>query len=310
MKPPTLLLLLVLTGCSTLNTSHIQNVNSFAVSANKLSAAPGELYQEIADFRNDLRLVESATLFSSDKIIPRLNQVLQRKEEFESNVTKTNAACSIIGNYAQSLLLLVDVNYHKQLGVHSGEMGLRISSAISSYNSKCNQHIPVSIGGFLSNVVNKIGSIRLRQLQKKYLQEFVDTGSVVINDVCGFLTDNVAPSIENELSSLDSQFENIFLNFYDNIEQYQRGQQVDPYDYLAKYNPMYINMKEKLMVLHNLHIKTLNAVKLMQQTHEQLRITADAEPPAGLVEKIKTLFNSFQDISAEFDRIQKDKSKF
>jgi hypothetical protein len=180
MKYLLLAFVLVFSSCKTVLTStHTSNVEGFARSAKTLSTAPGELYRNISDFRHELRLIESSTLFSSDKVIPRLNSVAEMRAQFETNASQINQACLIIHSYAQSLLALVDQGYQEQLEGEDENLALQLSSAIETYNKNFNKQIPTGVGDFLGTVINKIGSVKLRKLQKQYLKEFVVQGDVL-----------------------------------------------------------------------------------------------------------------------------------
>ncbi len=299
-----LAILLTFTGCNTLLTStHTGNVEGFARSAKTLSTTPGQLYNNISDFRHELRLIESSTLFSSDKVIPRLNSLSEMRQSFEANAAQINQACLIIHSYAQSLLALVDDGYQDELEGENEDLALNLSSAIQAYNKNFNKQIPAGVGDFLGVVINKIGSVKLRKLQKQYLKEFVVQGDVIVDDVCDYFAVEVASSLENEMSSLDNQFVNVMGNFYDNIEQYQRNQNVNPFDYLKNYNPMYISLKDKLAGLHRLKTMTVSAMKGIQTTHDRLKESVMTDTPANLKSDILSLFNTMKEIKSVYDDI-------
>ncbi len=294
--------LLAFTSCrSLLTTTHTSNVEGFARSAKTLSTAPGELYRNISDFRHDLRLIESSTLFTSDKVIPRLNSIADMRLQFENNAAQINQACMIINSYAQSLLALVDNGYQQQLEDEDKNLALELSSAIETYNKNFNKQIPAGVGDFLGTVINKVGSIKLRKLQKQYLKEFVVQGDVIVDDVCDYFAVEVASSLENEMASLDNQFVNVMGNFYDNIEQYQRNQNINPFDYLKDYNPMYISLKEKLAGLHKLKRMTVSAMKNIQTTHDKLKESVLSENPKDLKADILSLFSTMKEIKSVYD---------
>lgn len=221
----------VLIGCASVPPNQTQNVKTFAKAARSFSSTPGYFYQTVSDFRQQLRLIESSTLFTSDKIIPSLNQSMQLKKRFDENAIKINSACSLIGIYADGLLSLTEVGYFKSLQKDTGDLILDFHLAIQNYNKAFRKKLPGSIGDILGFAFYKLGSAKLDRIQKKYMKEFVDSGSLIINDVCAYFNDVLIDGINNEMGSLDKQFDNVMLNFYDNIEQYQRKQNVNPFDY-------------------------------------------------------------------------------
>jgi hypothetical protein len=103
------------------------------------------------------------------------------------------------------------------------------------------------------------------------------------------------------MASLDNQFANVMGNFYDNIEQYQRNQNINPFDYLKNYNPMYISLKEKLTGLHRLQAMTVSAMKGIQATHERLKESVLTDNPVNLKSDIMSLFKTMKEIKSVYD---------
>lgn len=297
-------LILFLFSCSTLHSGHSENVKAFAKSAKALSAVPGELYSHISDYRHQLKLIESSTIYASDKIIARLDKILDMKRQFDQNAAAINNSTLLIESYAECLLALTDESY-KQFEKQTGEISLKINAAVTSYNQGLNRRVPVNVGNFIGGVVLQIGSIELRHLQKKYLKSFVDTGAHIINGICDYFTTTVAASLDNEMSSLDHQFTNIMTTFYDNIYEYQKSQNVNPFDYLRQYNPMYLDMKEKLQSLHSLQKKTIASMQRIKDAHEKLRIVVDLPPSKELVTEIKELYMATTEVQAAYKNMKK-----
>ena len=300
-----ILFVLVATGCGTLKSTHTDNVKAFAKSAKTLSAAPGELYQDISDYRHQLKLIEVSTIYASDKIVPRLNKIVEVKNQFEQNAAQINQSASLIESYAQCLLALTDAAYEKEWGKQSDELSLQLNTAFDSYNKLFNKKLPSSVGNFIGGVVSQIGSIKLRQLQKRYLKSFVDTGAVIINDVCDYFTTIVALTLDNELNDLDKQFANIMTTFYDNVYDYQKAQNVNPFDYLKYYNPLYLDMKEKLEVLHDLQTKTITSMQRIKTAHQKLQTAVDFNQPSELIAEIKDLYAATNDIKSSLKKLKK-----
>jgi hypothetical protein len=279
-----------------------QNLKAFARSAKIISTTPGELYHSISDFRQQLRLVESSTLFTADKIIPRLNQSVQMKQAFEENISDVNEACELFTSYADCLLGLL--GSEKELEGHSADLSIRLSNALKCYHTAFNKPSPAAIGDFIAMVVNKIGSIHLKELQKKYLKEFVNSGSVIINDVCDYFIVNVNTELKNETASLAVQFDNVMRNFYDNVEAYERKQNVNPYNYFRYYNPVYLTMKQTLSQLDTLRLQTIGAMQKIKNTHEKLRANLQADTKEEFIAEVKDLYYAMENIKRGYDNLK------
>ena len=300
-----LFFLTVLTSCTPSKPEYLQNVAAFGSTAKKLSTAPGDLYQQISDFRHDLRLIYASTFFSSDTVIARLNKIIEYKKNFEENIELTYSACRIISTYAECLLSITDDKYVKTTGLESGELGLKLNNVISGFTIRKGASLPKSVGSFLGMVVNEIGSMRIQTLQKKYLKEFIDSGSLLINTIGDYLTDVVGENVNLELSSLDIQFSQTMHSFYDNIEAYQRKQNVNPFDYLKNYNPLYLDMKERLANIYQLQQKTIGAIQNIKTAHEALRAASDNNTASNSSEEIKKLYASMVDVNNVLSKLRK-----
>lgn len=232
--------------------------------------------------------------------MPRLNAILDTKRAFEKNAQQINNACLLVGSYAECLLSLVDEDYYKSVRTETIELSLQLATALSAYNKNFKKNIPLNAGDFLGFVVNKLGSVKMKQLQKKYLKEFINNGDLIITDVCDYFTNEMALSLENEMSSLDKQFDNVMSNFYDNIEQYQRKQDVNPFDYLKNYNPIYLTLKEKLNNLHYMEAAIMAAMKKIKSTHTLLKVSIDNKIFPQLTQEVKELYAITQEIKTVY----------
>ena len=293
-----------LISCNTLHSGHNENLKAFAKSAKALCSVPGELYKDISEYRHQLKLIESSTIYSPDKIITRLDKLLDVKRQFDENAIQVQQSALLIESYAECLLALTDES-NKQFDEQSTELSLKLNAAVTSYNQGFKKNVPVNVGGFIGGVVKQIGSIKLKRLQKQYLKSFVDTGAYIINDICDYFTSSVAASLDNELSSLDRDFTNIMGTFYINVYEYQKAQNVNPFDYLKYYNPLYLDMKERLEDLHMLEQKTIASMQRIKDAHEKLRLALDMPPSKELIAEIKELYIATAEVQTAYNKLKK-----
>lgn len=304
-----LIILIIFFGCTPARPGYLRNVASFGRTARQLSTAPGDLYQQISDFRHELRLIRASVLFNGDSVISTLDRLMAYKKSFEENVAVTYSACSIIGTYAECLLSITDQQYVRANGIETGDLGLKLNNVISGFTIKKGAALPKSAGSFLGMVVNEIGSARIQTLQKKYLKEFIDSGSVLVNSISDYLTEVVGENLNLELPLLDQQFKDAMLQFYYSVEPYERKIEINPYDYLQKFNPIYLTLKERLENLHLLRQKTMIAMQNIKSAHEALRIAAGSNSISGSTEEMKKLYASMIDVNAVLKKVKKDNSR-
>jgi hypothetical protein len=224
------------------------------------------------------------------------------QQAFEQNTSDVNQACELFNCYADCLLGLL--GSEKELEGHSADLSIRLSNALKCYNTAFNKPSPAAIGDFIAMVVNKIGSMHLKELQKKYMKEFINSGSVIINDVCDYFIVNVNTALKNETSSLGVQFDNVMRNFYDNVEIYERKQNVNPYNYFRYYNPVYLNMKQTLAQLDTLREQTMVAMKKIKNTHEKLRVDLQAETKGEFIDEVKDLYYAMENIKRGYENLK------
>lgn len=301
-----ILLLLFFVSCRTLKTAQTDNVKSFARSAKVLSVVPGRLYNEIADYRHNLKMIEVSTMHRSEKLVEQLNTIAGLHQRFKSNAAKINSATALVQSYAESLLALTDAAYETDLAVQSDDLALQLNTAFASYNTLFNQKLPLSVGRFIGGVITKLGSMRLRSLQRKYLKSFVDTGAIIINDVCDYYSGTLAATLKSEISSLDNQFTQVMTHFYDDIYEYQQTQTVNPFDYLKLYNPLYLNLKDQLNNLHALEEKMEAAMQRIKIAHQSLQTIVNKAPRGELLTEIRDLYIATRDVKLAVERTGKN----
>ena len=297
--------LLFIYSCGTLKTAHSDNVKTFARSAKLLSRVPGELYNDIAAYRHQLKMIEVSTVHRTEKLIEELDKLYSIKRRYEDNALQITTSSALIESYCECLLTLTDAAYEKQWTKQGGELSLQLNTAFASYNTPFNKKLAPSVGQFIGGVVTQLGAVKLRSLQKKYLRSFVDTGSLIINDVCDYFTGSVSLTLDNELASLDKQFSNVMTTFYDNIYEYQKQQSINPFDYYKYYNPLYLEMKEKLEDLHVLESRTVAAMALIKAAHQGLKNSVDVALPAELITEINDLYTATAAIDVSLKKAMK-----
>ena len=298
-----LFLLLITSGCNTsLHVGRMQNVKAFSGSAKSLSLTPAELYHNVSDFRHHLRLVESSTLFTADKIIPRLNQTLELKQAFEDNVVKVESACELLGVYVDGLALLA--GEEKNWGEKTIDLPVRMNGILNNYNKAFGKKIPSGTGNFLGSVISKLASMHLQQLQKKYLVEYITSGDVIVNDVCDYFTEEVSVGLKSELNSLDAQFDNVMRNFYDNIEIYERKQNVSSFNYYKYYNPVYLGLKQTLVQLHILLDETTVAMQKIKAAHTKLLSSLKDNISGEFLLEVEDLYLMMGKIKQGYDNLK------
>ena len=298
-----LFLLLITSGCSTtLHTARMENVKTFSASAKVLSLTPAELYHNISDFRHHLRLVESSTLFSADKIIPRLNQALVMKQAFEENTVKVESAFELIGVYLDGLTVIA--GDEKNWSEKTADLPVKMNSVLKNYNTVFNKKIAAGTGNFLVSVISKFASMHLQQLQKKYLIEYINSGDVVVSDVCDYFTEEVSVELRTELNSLDVQFDNVMRNFYDNVEIYERKQNVSSFNYYKYYNPVYLGFKQTLIQLHVLLDETTVAMHKVKATHKKLLSSLKDNIADEFLLEVEDLYTTIAKIKLGYDNLK------
>lgn len=298
-----LLLLLITAGCSTpVHVVRMNNLKTFSASAKVLTLTPAELFHNISDFRHHLRLIESSTLFTADKIIPRLNQVLTMKQAFEDNTFKVESAGELIGVYLDGLSLLAGVE--KNWRETASDLPVKMSGVLKNYNKGFNKKIPAETGNVLVSVITKLATMHLQELQKKYLIEYITSGDVIVNEVCDYFTEEVSVGLTTELKSLDAQFDNVMRNFYDNVEIYERKQNVSSFNYYKYYNPVYLGLKQTLLQLHILLDETTVAMQKIKATHKKLLASLKVNISDEFLSEVEDLYLTLEKIKQGYDNLK------
>lgn len=285
-------------ACSSLQPVQTENVKAFARSTRLMSAVPGELYGGITRYRHQLKMVEVSTVHRPEKLVEELDRMAAVNRRFLQNAAQVHGSMALVEAYAKALLALTDEGYAKATGKGGEDLGLQLNTALSTYNKLFSRNLPPSVGDFIGGVVARIGSAKLRSLQKKYLRSFVDSGAVLVTAVCDYYAASVAGTLQVELSSLNNQLSNVMTHFYANLYEYQKAQNVNSFDYLKLYNPLYMEMKRELEDLHYLHEKSSAAMVSLKLAHQSLQGAVENPVPGRLLTEVKDLYAAAAELRA------------
>jgi hypothetical protein len=252
----------LLFSCVGLKTSQINAVEKYTIITKGVSAIPPDVYNRVYQLRSQTQTLQLsgviATNESARESIDALQLDLSDKLKFLDMVDSFAYAYRIVGKYADLVHCLISESYLKDFTKNKREWQSSFDGLVTTYNAACakripqSTRIPPSVGSIAANIINELGSAKIRSLQKKYLKTAVSTARKPFEGICDDFLNTDIPKIEKELAELPLFVNENYKDFLNNLKAYETKQGNSPFNYYRSYLPIYLNWQVQLRELNTL----------------------------------------------------------
>ena len=298
----------LISGCKVLSKQESKSVQALAKAMTTSSNLPSEYTKQYYDIALESnQLLASIITKPSDKLTT-LQGLIQDRLEADKIVKGYSAGYGVLGKYAELLLALTDdPAYQKELTKQKDAFIPSLDTLVSKYNTfnPANKIPMTSLGGLLSNIIQEVDSRRIKYLQRKYLKDLVSTADTIVAQICDQYKSMDFYKNDKQLASLSKDLDErykIFMN-YINLDI----NSANPYKYYKQYDPIYMDWKNKEVLLKELNQKNLRAITNIKTSHHTLKellnknasIKELSKNLQGLYASINTLKESYQKFSKD-----------
>lgn len=302
-------LFLILSGCKVLSKQETKSVQALSKAMAISSGMPSEYtrqYYNVALESNQL-LISIIPTTPSEKI-KELKGLIQDRIEADRIVKGYSSGYGVLNKYAELLLVLSnDSTYQKELTKQKDGFMPAFDTLVSRYNTfNPGNKIPVtSFGNILSNIIQEIGSRRIRYLQRKYLKDLISTADTFVAQICDQYISLDFDKNNKQVTSLSKTLDEHYRQFiiYINLD----SSHSIPYNYFNIYDPIYIDWKTKEGLLKELNEKNRNTMTNLKSAHHKLKELLDKK--ATIKELAANLYNVYASVNSlkeSYQKFQKD----
>ena len=254
--------LCLLFSCVGLKTSQLNAVEKYSIVTRGISAIPPDVYNRVYQLRSQTQTLQLAGVIATNESaresIDALQLDLNDKLKFLDMVDSFAYAYRIVGKYADLVHCLISESYLKDFTKNKKEWQSSFDGLVTTYNAACAKRIPQptrippSVGNIAANIINELGSAKIKSLQKKYLKAAVSTARKPFEGICDDFLNTDIPKIEKELAELPSFVNENYKDFLNNLKAYETKQGNSPFNYYHSYLPIYLNWQVQLRELNTL----------------------------------------------------------
>lgn len=303
-KPGTAIIIVcLLFSCAGLKTAQLNAVEKYTIVTKGISSIPPDVYNRVYQLRSQTQTLQLsgvvATNESAKESINALQADLSDKLKFLDMVDSFAYAYRIVGKYADLVHCLISQSYLKDFTKNKKEWQSNFDGLVTTYNAACSKRIPQStrippsVGSIAANIINELGSAKIRTLQKKYLKNAVSTARKPFEGICDDFLNTDIPKIQKELEALPQFVNENFKDFLNNVKAYETKQGNSPYNYYKFYLPIYLNWQVQLRELNSLITQLQICILSLKNSYGLLDDFISADKPA-------------QEIPAEIVQLEKD----
>ena len=252
----------LLCSCIGLKTSQINAVEKYTIVTKGISAIPPDVYNRVYQLRSQTQTLQLSGVIATNELaresIDALQLDLSDKLKFLDMVDSFAYAYRIVGKYADLVHCLISESYLKDFTKNKREWQSSFDGLVTTYNAACvnripqSTRIPPSVGSIAANIINELGSAKIRSLQKKYLKAAVSTARKPFEGICDDFLNTDIPKIEKELAELPLFVNENYKDFLNNLKAYETKQGNSPFNYYRLYLPIYLNWQVQLRELNTL----------------------------------------------------------
>ncbi|MGG9962518.1 hypothetical protein [Ferruginibacter sp. SUN106] len=262
----------LLLSCIGLKTSQLTAVEKYTIVTKGISVVPPDVYNRVYQLRSQTQTLQLsgvvATNESAKESIDALQADLSDKLKFLDMVDSFAYAYRIVGKYADLVHCLISESYLKDFTKNKKQWQSSFDGLVTTYNAACakripqSTRIPPSVGSIAANIINELGSAKIKSLQKKYLKNAVSTARKPFEGICDDFLNTDIPKIQKELEALPQFVNENYKDFLNNVKAYETKQGNNPYNYYKWYLPIYLNwqvqLRELSTLVNQLHICILS----------------------------------------------------
>ncbi len=302
----------LLCSCTGLKKSQVQATENFAIATKGISRVPSDIYFRIYQLKSESQTLQLNTLLSTND--SAMESILFLKNDYDEKIKFMEIAeaystsYQIVERYASLVMCLLDESYLRTFEKSKGAWQASFSGLVKKYNSVAVTKIPPSVGSLVASIVQEIGQLRIKQLQKKYLKDAIRTARQPFENICDdfILLDSLR--LKSELSNLPGYLDNNYANFLENVRAYERLGN-NPYYYYKEYTPIYAGWLSQVNELTILTTGTVQAFRSLRNAYKYLEEFVSSSKPGAMPGELTTLMSDYYELVEIYDRFQYQRQK-
>jgi len=299
-----LLLVWMLSSCSSLTTSQLAAVRAYAEATKQYSRFPGQMIEDYVEVQSKIFLLGSPLIANPDRAANRIFSHHVEKTAILEEAEKMDLAFAMLREYAIWLEILASRDHPASISSGAGDMGDNLDYLIGRYNERFNTDIPVGLGNIAQRSLVMAGSRFLDRKRAEYLREYLEKGTPIIREITEttktFLEENVSgewlQGMDKQLKSAHTGVRRQVLTdtsrFPSNsFSIIQLDTQVDGlYDEISRLKKTNDNLIASIGTLYPAHQATLS------QIQEKKKLTEILGEVSVLVHDVRNLMDLYHDL--------------
>ena len=240
-------------SCTVIKPNQVNIAENYATVLKGVSAVPENMYFRLYSLKAQSEQAQLSGLVSTtgaaNEAIQYLDESFKNRIAFLNLVDSITEAYNIVRDYADLLLALVNESYLSRFISQKSSWQLSFEKLTSKYfltaGKVSNSFTPVSVGasGLIGNILQEIGTTKIKSLQKKYLQQAIASSTPIVKVICQNFIDLDLPRLKADYVAMPSFLRENYKDFLGNINAYEKASGNNPYSYYRNYIPVYNYMQ-------------------------------------------------------------------
>ena len=300
------LLSVCLVACSPINKTQVTEATNFAQATKGISRMPADIYFRLYSLKAESQYLQVNSLISTSddaaESIRLLKSDFEERQQFLELADQYASAYKIVETYASLLLSLLDEKYLQEFKKAEPTWQLSFDKMIKQYNNVSLTKISGSLSRFTAAVVQDIGRLSLKSLQKKYLKQALQEAHNPFLIICEDFIVLDSLKIAGELANLPAHLDNNYASFLENIRAYEsKGN--NPYNNYTAYSPIYTRWLSQVEEIKVISQRAVGGFRKLRDAYEPLQLFMEGtgERP---VKEMEALVDQYEKIISTYNKFK------
>lgn len=294
----TLLMLITVTGCATMNKAQLKRVNALAFCSDSLPVTPVTIFENLSDIRLERNLIYVSSITDTDNRVNELNSIFAFRQKEEIIAGKAEIYSRVLDSYVRALKSLSNETRWKQSGTELRSLGRNADSLLVAYNTlNWSDDIEFELSKQIGRTSGYISESLYKRRQYKVVKEMLTQGDTIVSSCCDALVnllkgDELKQLIENEEKGLEQDY-----------KAYLNAMKLQKRNPDTQYDRLYIETKERIADTKDIKTKCINALNTFKRSHHRLLLqmeksatypefSQDMQELASQINSIRSIINN------------------
>ncbi len=276
-------LLMALSGCSSLSKNQLKTIEKFATSCDSFSVYPSLLFREMSELRVERGVYFASSLTTPELRIKELNDIFDQSVKDTAVAKKLDLSMQILQKYSRALKSLAHTNRTIDVGREFRSLGRNLDSLVFAYNGlEITKPLPTGLLNLSGRIIGYGAELIAHGTRSKALREYIIEGDTLVSALC----DNLSELMTGEQikALIINEQEGLKANYLSYLRIKGSGANITE-------DRIYLGLLDKVNSIDKMRRGTSTSAKALHRAHNKLAIDVVRKKKFSEIYEEVSIFN-------------------